>query len=283
VPNQKRARQKAARRQKLEAQRRAAKRNQLMRRTVIVAIVAAVVIGSSIALFANSGGKSPSSTSTTGSVSTVSSTTTTTTPSATVTAEQHAADTAAINAGCPASTATRVNTLTWKTAPAMTINRSTTYYAHVQTTVGPIVIKLLTSQAPITVNNFVFLAEHHFYNCVIFHRVVPGFVIQGGDPTGTGTGGPGYTIADEYPKVGHPTYPLYSVAMANTGSAHTGGSQFFIVTGTSGEELPNSYSLFGQVVSGLATVKTIDNEGSAAGVPPTVTQRMLKVTISTKA
>ena len=95
------------------------------------------------------------------------------------------------------------------------------------------------------------MAEHNFYKCVIFHRVISGFMIQGGDPTGTGTGGPGYTIPDEYPKAGNPTYPLYSIAMANTGSPHTGGSQFFIVTGAEGETLPNTYSLFGKVISGF--------------------------------
>ena len=115
-------------------------------------------------------------------------------------------------------------------------------------------VTLDASTAPMTVNNFVFLANKGFYNCVIFHRVIPGFMDQTGDPTGTGTGGPGYTIPDEYPpKAANAAdqYPLGSVAMANTGQPHTGGSQFFIVAGAQGESLPNSYSLFGQVTSGM--------------------------------
>ncbi len=115
--------------------------------------------------------------------------------------------------------------------------------------------------------------------------MIPGFVVQGGDPTGTGSGGPGYTIADEYPKAGKPTYPLYSVAMANESTPHTGGSQFFIVTGPSGEALGNTYSLFGQVISGQSVVAKINNEGNTGpasdpGVPPVVTNRMLSVTIT---
>jgi cyclophilin family peptidyl-prolyl cis-trans isomerase len=106
---------------------------------------------------------------------------------------------------------------------------------------------------------------------------------QTGDPTGTGEGGPGYTIPDELPPTGSPTYPLYSVAMANTGSANTGGAQFFIVAGSEGEGLPNSYSLFGQVVSGTNVIKTINVDGSVAGVPPDITQRMLRVTINSVA
>jgi cyclophilin family peptidyl-prolyl cis-trans isomerase len=106
---------------------------------------------------------------------------------------------------------------------------------------------------------------------------------QTGDPQGTGTGGPGYTIPDEYPpKASNPSsqYPIGSVAMANTGQPHTGGSQFFVVAGPQGESLPNTYSLFGQVTSGMDVVTKINNEGSAQGVPPNVTERMLSVTIN---
>ena len=93
---------------------------------------------------------------------------------------------------------------------------------------------------------------------------------------------PGYTIPDEYPPkaaAGTPQYPLGSVAMANTGQPHTGGSQFFIVAGPQGESLPNTYTLFGSVTSGMNVVDTINKQGSAAGVPPDVTQRILSVTI----
>jgi cyclophilin family peptidyl-prolyl cis-trans isomerase len=115
---------------------------------------------------------------------------------------------------------------------------------------------------------------------VIFHRVIPGFMDQTGDPTGTGTGGPGYTFADELPATASPQYPLGSVAMANSG-ANTNGSQFFIVTGPEGEQLQPNYSLFGQVPSSsMAVPQQINAEGSANGIPPNVTQRILSVTIT---
>jgi len=273
----KRERQKAARREKLERRQREARRRRTLRRGVIVTIVAVVVIGTGALLF--SGGKTPTTTTTTS--TTVASTTTTTISKADQT-KQIDANATAVKAGCPASPSTRVNTLTWKTEPAMTINTATTYYALVDTTAGAFVIRLEPKLAPHTVNSFIFLAEHKFYNCVIFHRVIPGFVIQGGDPTGTGAGGPGYTLPDEYPKAGSPTYPLYSVAMANESTPHTGGSQFFIVTGTQGEGLPASYSLFGQVISGQGVLQTINSEGGPGPTgTPVVVQRMLSVTIST--
>lgn len=261
----------------MEQMQKVAKRRQGTRRLVIAGIVAVLVLGTGTLLFA--GGK-PSPTTTTTAATVTTPTTTTTISSAKVASEQKQADAAAVAAGCPSSTATRVNTLTWKTAPAMKIDKTKTYFAHFHTTVGDFVVKLDAATAPITVNNFVFLVEHKFYDCVIFHRVIPGFVVQGGDPQGTGAGGPGYTIVDELPKLGAPTYPLYSLAMANTGRPHTGGSQFFIVTGVNGEALPATYSLFGQVISGQNVVKTINNEGSTTGQPPAVTQRMLSVTIA---
>jgi peptidyl-prolyl cis-trans isomerase B (cyclophilin B) len=120
---------------------------------------------------------------------------------------------------------------------------------------------------------------------VIFQRVIPGFMFQGGDPTGTGSGVLGYTIPDEFPSApGNPTYPLYTIAMANAG-ANTGSDQFFIVTGADGETLPPDYSAFGTVVEGLNVPITIQNYGNANskanGEPPRVVERMLKVTIST--
>ncbi len=277
----KRERQKAARRDKLERMQRETKRRQNLRRMIIVGVVAVVVLVTGALLFTG-GGSTPTTTTTTASAASSTTTSTTTTvPNSKAPGgiSQSKANALAVAAGCPTSTSTRVNTLTWPKAPAMTIDKTKTYYAHVVTTAGTFVIKLDPQGAPVTTNNFVFLAEHKYFNCVIFHRVIPGFVIQGGDPTGTGTGGPGYSIPDELPKAGNPTYPLYSVAMANAG-ANTGGSQFFIVTGASGEALPNSYSLFGQVVSGLNAVKVINAAGSASGVPPTITHRMLSVTIS---
>jgi peptidylprolyl isomerase len=110
--------------------------------------------------------------------------------------------------------------------------------------------------APKTVNNFVFLAREGYYDGVIFHRIIQGFMCQGGDPTGTGTGGPGYTFADELPAPGR--YEVGSVAMANAGP-NTNGSQFFVVSGPSGVRLPPQYSLFGKVVKGLDVLSQMES------------------------
>jgi len=203
----------------------------------------------------------------------------------TTTAQQDADNTAAAAAGCPSSPSAVLAKPRWDKPPAMTINTAKTYMATVKTDVGSFVITLDTKNTPMTVNNFVFLAQNHFYDCVIFHRVIPGFMNQTGDPTGTGTGGPGYTFADELPRAATPQYPVGSVAMANSGP-NTNGSQFFIVTGSEGTSLPPDYSLFGQVTSGQSVVSAINADGnsnpSANGVPPKVIHRMLSVTISTQ-
>jgi cyclophilin family peptidyl-prolyl cis-trans isomerase len=275
----KRERQKAARREKLEREQRYEKRRKNIRRGVIVGVIAVIVVGSGALLF--TGGKPKAKAGATTTTLSAPTTTTTAKPAA-FAVTQAQANAKAVAAGCPASTSTRVNTKAYSKAPAMTINTAKTYYAHFTTTAGNFVVKLDAKTAPITTNNFVFLANQGYYKCVIFHRVITGFMIQGGDPTGTGSGGPGYTIADEYPKAATPNYPLYSIAMANTGQPHTGGSQFFIVTGSAGESLSNAYSLFGQVVSGVKAVNTIQDAGSSSstGVPPAITHRILNITIS---
>lgn len=138
--------------------------------------------------------------------------------------------------------------------PEMGIDPDKRYTATLSTSLGEIVIALDAVKAPETVNNFVFLALNHYYDGVIFHRIINGFMCQGGDPTGTGRGGPGYRFADELPKPRE--YQIGSVAMANAGP-DTNGSQFFIVSGPSGVGLPPAYSLFGQVVKGLDVVDSM--------------------------
>ena len=118
----------------------------------------------------------------------------------------------------------------------MCIDTSKQYTATMLTDVGPITIKLLAAQNPVTVNNFVFLAGYHFYDGTAFHRVVTGFVDQGGDPTGTGTGDPGYSFNGGAPKSAT-VYTAGALAMANSGSSSSDGSQFFIVVGKGGAEL----------------------------------------------
>jgi cyclophilin family peptidyl-prolyl cis-trans isomerase len=196
---------------------------------------------------------------------------------------QTTANAVAVASGCPKDPSTPLTKAKWASAPAQSIDPTKSYTATVKTDVGSFVIALDAKDAPKTVNNFIFLVKNHFYDCVIFHRVIPNFVDQTGDPTGTGAGGPGYTIPDELPaKASNPAdqYPLGSVAMANTGQPNTGGSQWFIVAGPQGESLPDSYSLFGHVISGMKVVEKINAQGSASGVPPDVTHRMLKVTLS---
>jgi cyclophilin family peptidyl-prolyl cis-trans isomerase len=148
--------------------------------------------------------------------------------------------------------------------PPMCIDPDKTYTAEMVTTKGTMVIALDPIAAPKTVNNFVVLARYHYFDGIHFHRVIPGFVLQGGDPTGTGRGDPGYRFADELPKPGR--YELGSLAMANAGP-DTNGSQFFIISGPSGMGLPPQYSLFGKVVKGLDVVSTIDAIGSSSGNP----------------
>ena len=147
----------------------------------------------------------------------------------------------------------------WSAPPAMSIDTGASYTAVVNTTAGPITIELLTGDAPNTVNNFVFLARQGFYDNVIFHRTIPGFMIQGGDPTGTGAGGPGYRFADE--PVNRP-YSRGVMAMANAGP-NTNGSQFFLMHAD--YPLPPNYTIFGQTVAGLETIDTIATAPTKAG------------------
>ena len=148
--------------------------------------------------------------------------------------------------------------------PPMTIDVDKRYTATMETSHGTMTIALDPAAAPRTVNSFVVLARYHYFDGIVFHRIIPGFVLQGGDPTGKGTGGPGYQFADELPKPGR--YELGSLAMANAGP-NTNGSQFFVISGPDGMRLPPQYSLFGKVVAGLETVAAIDAVGTSGGTP----------------
>ena len=150
-------------------------------------------------------------------------------------------------------------------SPQLGIDPDKRYTATLDTSLGEIVIALDAVKAPKTVNNFVYLALHHYYDGVIFHRIINGFMCQGGDPTGTGRGGPGYRFEDELPKRGE--YQIGSVAMANAGP-NTNGSQFFLVSGASGVGLPPQYSLFGQIVKGLDVLEQMQGVRTASGDRP---------------
>jgi len=161
--------------------------------------------------------------------------------------------------------------------PDIGIDPSKRYTATMETSMGTLVIALDAIAAPKTVNNFVFLAAHHYYDGVIFHRIIKNFMCQGGDPEGSGRGGPGYKFMDELPSKGK--YQIGSVAMANAGP-NTNGSQFFIVSGPDGCGLPPSYSLFGQVVKGLDVVEAMQNTKTGSGDRPVTDVVINSVTIT---
>jgi len=137
----------------------------------------------------------------------------------------------------------------------MDIDTSKTYHANLHTSEGDVCINLLASEDPITVNNFVFLATQGFYDNVPFHRVIKNFMVQTGDPTGTGSGGPGYSFKDE-PVTRD--YTRGTVAMANAGP-NTNGSQFFIVQADMTGRLQKNYTIFGEVIDGMDVVDKIAN------------------------
>ena len=161
--------------------------------------------------------------------------------------------------------------------PPMGIDPAKRYSVSMETTLGTMVIALDAAAAPLTVNNFVYLAAHHYYDGVIFHRIIKGFMCQGGDPEGSGRGGPGYKFGDELPKPAK--YQIGSVAMANAGP-NTNGSQFFIISGPSGVGLPPQYSLFGQVVKGLEVVEAMQNVATRPGDRPVEDVVIKSITIT---
>ena len=270
---EKRERQKAGRQTRREAEQKAAKRRKGLRRTISTAIAVVVVVG--LSLLVTKPWSSSSSTTTT--------TTTTTLPKPTVSAAQKAANLASQAAGCPSTVAGTLPNPQFPTPP-MSIDTSKTYTATIKTDVGTITATLAAKTSTVAVNSFVFLANKKYYDCATFHRVIPQFVDQTGDPTGTGSGGPGYTVQGAPPATATPQYPVGALAMAKTGTAPAGTSsnQFFIVAGPQGESLPPDYALFGQVTSGLDAVQKINADGNANnnGTPPDVTHRMLSVTVT---
>jgi cyclophilin family peptidyl-prolyl cis-trans isomerase len=161
--------------------------------------------------------------------------------------------------------------------PEMGIDPDKRYTAKMDTSMGELVIALDAKKAPKTVNNFVFLALHHYFDGIIFHRIINGFVCQGGDPEGSGRGGPGYRFEDELPRPGE--YQLGSLAMANAGP-DTNGSQFFLISGPSGVQLPPSYSLFGQVVKGLEIVDEMQKVPTGSGDRPKTNVVINSVTVT---
>jgi peptidyl-prolyl cis-trans isomerase B (cyclophilin B) len=160
--------------------------------------------------------------------------------------------------------------------PKMTTKKGEKVTAVVETSCGTFDIELATTEAPTIANSFAYLAEEGFYDELTFHRIVPEFVIQGGDPAGTGSGGPGYQVVEAPPK--NLKYTLGTVAMAKTEADPSGaaGSQFYIVTGPQGETLPPEYALAGHVTEGLDVVEAIGELGGPEEKPtqPIVIEKM---------
>jgi cyclophilin family peptidyl-prolyl cis-trans isomerase len=286
MPSEKRQRQDEGRLQRRIEQQAVAKRTQRNRNAVITAVVVVVLLGGFFVyslLSHDSDDAVDAAGSTTTSVDADASTTTaagTDSTATTVASNAAPGDPAIGTTDCPPADGSAKRQTSFTSGPKSCIDVDATYVAKVETSKGTFEITLDPKAAPKTVNNFVFLARYHFYDGVSFHRIIPGFVVQGGDATGNppGTGGPGYEFADELPKAGE--YKIGSVAMANSGP-NTNGSQFFVVTGDQGASLPPNYSLFGEVTSGMDVVKKIEADGDPSGTPKVV-HKIVKVTITEK-
>ncbi|MFD8302585.1 peptidylprolyl isomerase [Streptomyces sp. NPDC059690] len=227
-----------------------ARRKARMRNSVIASVLGVILIGS-VALYTTGVMKGDDKANASSQ----------TTPSATPTSK--APD------PCQKAAKGSVKKLSWKKEPAVTIDKSAKYTMKLATTCGDIDLALKTSAAPHTVNSFDFLASKGFFDHTKCHRLTTNgiYVLQCGDPTGSGSGGPGYTIPDENLKdksLKGGVYPAGTVAMANTGQKHTGGSQFFLVYQDS--QLPPSYTPFGTVsASGMKVLKKIAAAGESTG------------------
>ena len=181
--------------------------------------------------------------------------------------------------GCAKADGSSPKTQTFSALPPTCIEDGTTYTATIETTKGTLHVTLRNDIAPVTVNSFVNLARFHYFDGTTCHRAIQGFVVQCGDPTATGTGGPGYDIPDEFDKI--EPYQIGSVAMANTGQPNTGGSQFFIITGPNGASLPPQYTLFGQVIADdMGVIEALDAISNPNDGPPLEPIDITSVTIT---
>ena len=215
--------------------------------------------------------------------------TTTITPAGDVTTLPDATDTTTASTefvygttACPPAEGAAEQTQEFADSFQLCIDPTKTYTATVTTNFGEYTAVLDPAKAPGTVNNFVSLARSKYFDGTSCHRAIPGFMVQCGDPTATGSGGPGYKFADELPAAGE--YQLGSLAMANSGP-NTNGSQFFVITGDQGVSLPPNYTLFGQVTDGLdTTVSDMDLAGNddpgSNGVPPKSAIEIISITVA---
>ena len=264
---EKRNRKKENRRQRLDDLAKQQQRKRTRKLATRAAIFIAVVVGVAL-IISVSGGSASTSTSDT----TVDTAATAPVEGRAITGETP----------CPAVDGSEARASTFENAPSNCLDASKTYTAVVTTNKGEFSIVLDQTKAPLAANNFVTLARYKYFDNTQCHRAILDFVVQCGDPTATGSGGPGYSFEDELPQAGE--YKLGSIAMANSGP-NTNGSQFFIITGDQGVTLPPSYTLFGQVTSGLDTTVPALNAASnpdpaANGVPPLETLTIVSVVIT---
>ncbi|MFF4036060.1 peptidylprolyl isomerase [Streptomyces sviceus] len=269
VTQEQRKRQLAREKFLRQQQRRTAARRKARARNSVIASVLGVILVGSVALYASGVMKDDDKANASSETS----------PSAAATSK--APD------PCEKPAAGKVETQSWKKEPAMSIDKSAKYTLDLATTCGKIDIALKASAAPHTVNSFDFLANKGFFDHTKCHRLTTNgiYVLQCGDPTGSGSGGPGYTIPDENLKdksLKSNVYPAGTVAMANTGQAHTGGSQFFLVYQDS--QLPPSYTPFGTISeSGMKVLKKIAAAGESTGAgdgAPNATVVINKATVT---
>lgn len=241
---------------------------------VIVVVVVVVTVAT--------GGKKKTATPPTSSGSTT--TTTASTTTSTVPPVSVPLIAAPAKVTCPPITGSVKHYTRFSSKPPMCINAAKTYTATIATTAGTVTVDLDAAQDPTTVNNFVFLSLYHFYDGTAFHRVCTGFVDQGGDPTGTGTGGPGYSFNGGAPK-STSVYTAGALAMANSGTTSSDGSQFFFVVGSGGKGLSANYSLVGNATAAsLSVLNKINAGGSSASVnsscPPKVVYKVKSIKIT---
>ena len=274
VGTEKRERQKQARQEKIQALRQVEQRESVRRRGLMIGVLIAAFVAFAIVFSILTAEDDDADTATTD--------TTTTEP-----AEDETSTSTSEPAGdplpCPAPDGSSEQTTEFPAPPEMCIDPEKDYTATMVTDAGTIELDLLEDEAPVTVNNFVYLARYRYYDGLDFHRVIPDFVLQGGDPNGDGSGGPGYQFEDELPDPDD--YQAGSLAMANSGP-NTNGSQFFIVTSEQGATTlveavggEAAYTLFGQVTSGMDVVAAIEADGSPGGAPATV-HKIESVTIT---
>ncbi len=282
MPSEKRARQRALRAQKQAIIQRQRKRRTTLRRVISGIVLVGVIIGIVVLVY-NSGGSTKKAATTT----THATTTTSTFP----VPSTLPLTSAAVAPTCPPVTGATQRVVWFTKAPPDCIGRTSVWDATFDTSLGEFTVEMPASKSYAAVNNFVFLALWQYYNGTFFHRVIPGFVVQGGDPTGTGSGGthdlPGYSFTGNTPPqscIKTPTaadcYQIGDIALANTGKATSDGGQFFVVL-PGGQNTLNTepnYTDFGKVISGLGIVEKIGADGSSGGTPK-VKVYLLKVTM----